>query len=448
MNPEREVKPSSTAKRLRRAAARQRFFLLLLVDILFFGLVAAGWCYRAERDYAGEADPWTLYRTVDRRLDAERTEDGALRVWYTLSAPGTPPRIYDATVALNVTLTLAIPLAAMELLLLALASAFSAAQIRRQLRPLNRLSEAAQRLSRASMEPPNAQFKAASAQKNAADSGVPLEKFHSLESAIERISPDAPGQRLYTGDRDLAGLESAINGLLSRMQASYRQQTRFVDDASHELRTPIAVVKGYADLLARWGRNDEKILDEGIAAIQTETERMNRLVEQLLFLAHGDSGRTQMQFEEVDLSALLREVYEESRMIHPGHAWQFVPRDGVRALADTGMLKQAARILVDNAAKYTKAGETIRLSVVRGADGAPGLEVQDSGVGIAESDMPHVFERFYRADPARTGGAGGSGLGLSIAKWIVDRHGGYFDVVSLPDAGTRITIRLPVSAAV
>lgn len=160
-------------------------------------------------------------------------------------------------------------------------------------------------------------------------------------------------------------------------------------------------------------------------------------------MARGDSGRTQLKLRRIQLAPLVSEVYEESEMIHPEHVWQFQCVDAAEADADDALLKQAVRILVDNAVKYTKPGECIRLRVLLGTDGAPCIEVQDSGIGISEEDMTHVFERFFRADPARNAGTGGTGLGLAIAKWIVDRHGGHFELRSEPGAGTRITICLP-----
>ena len=141
---------------------------------------------------------------------------------------------------------------------------------------------------------------------------------------------------------------------------------------------------------------------------------------------------------------LIRDLLHlRDEMIHPEHVWQFQCVDAAEADADDALLKQAVRILVDNAVKYTKPGECIRLRVLLSTDGAPCIEVQDSGIGISEEDMTHVFERFFRADPARNAGAGGTGLGLAIAKWIVDRHGGHFELRSEPGAGTRITICLP-----
>ena len=264
-------------------------------------------------------------------------------------------------------------------------------------------------------------------------------KYQRIEDAISQLETDEEA-RISLGDRDLLGIEAAINNLLVRIRESNRQQARFVNDASHELRTPIAVISGYADMLSRWGKNDEKVLEESIAAIRTESARMQHLVEQLLFLARGDAGRTQLKKEPVRPDDLMREAYEESVMIDEKHIYRFAPGLPDKEIqADPGLLKQAVRILLDNAAKYTKEGDEILLSTGE-KEGRPYLQVQDAGIGMAEANIPHMFERFYRADEARS--FEGTGLGLAIAKWIVDKHGGYFEITSREDLGTRIRIVL------
>ena len=293
---------------------------------------------------------------------------------------------------------------------------------KRLMEPLERMALTAQELSQARLDPG---------------------KLHHLEDAIGTVVPLSPDARVITGDKELQGLESAINDLLNRTQESYREQTRFVSDASHELRTPIAVIQGYADMLQRWGKSDEKVLDEGITAIQTESAHMKKLIEQLLFLARGDNGRNQMVFETFDLSQMMTEVFEESRMIHPDRAWRLEAPEPVTVYGDVAMLKQTARILTDNAVKYTGPGALISLRT-RYKDGSPCFEVQDNGIGIKQEDLEHIFDRFFRSDPARTRATGGTGLGLSIAKWIVERHKGYFDVYSREEIGTRIGVILPV----
>ena len=268
------------------------------------------------------------------------------------------------------------------------------------------------------------------------------EKFLRLEAAIDEISPTAENARLKTGDQQLAGLELAVNNLIERMRESYRTQTRFVSDASHELRTPIAVIKGYADMLDRWGKTDEKVLTESIEAIKTESEHMNYLVEQLLFLARGDNGKTKMAFADFDLGQMIREVYEEYVMIDSEHNYRCAAESGIMVYGDISMLKQTARILLDNAKKYTPEGGDVRISA--GIEhGEPYFSVQDSGIGIDPDSLPHIFDRFYRADSSRTRGTGGTGLGLAIARWIVGKHGGRFDVLSRENLGSRFKVYLP-----
>ena len=308
-----------------------------------------------------------------------------------------------------------------EVLLVLLQSRVGRDKARRLLEPLERIAQTAQELSQVRFD---------------------SEKLHHLEDAIGTVSLLSPDARVLTGDKELQGLESAINDLIKRMRETYTEQTRFVSDASHELRTPIAVIQGYADMLQRWGKDDEKVLEEGITAIQSESAHMKKLVEQLLFLARGDNGRTQLVLEDVDLSLMLREVYEESLMIHPDREWRLDAEAPVMVRGDAAMLKQTARILVDNAVKYTSDGQLISLRT-RFKEGTPCFEVQDNGIGIKEADLAHIFDRFFRSDPARTRATGGTGLGLSIAKWIVDRHGGYFDVFSREEFGTRIGVVLP-----
>lgn len=295
-------------------------------------------------------------------------------------------------------------------------------KVRSKLRPLQEFADAAMKLSEMD--------------------GEAEQRYQKLENAIDNLSPAEDDQKLATGDAELEGLETAVNKLMSRMRDSYRQQARFVSDASHELRTPIAVIKGYADLLDRWGKTDEKILEESIEAIKSESDNMQHLVEQLLFLARGDSGRTPLNITGFDLTEMMKEVWEESVMIDDAHTYRFEGGGEIPVRGDVSLIKQAARILIENASKYTPEGGEIMLrSLV--SDGHPAFSVQDSGIGIKQSDIPHIFERFYRADDSRSKQTGGSGLGLAIAKWIVERHGGRFEVLSRKDIGTRITVILP-----
>lgn len=272
-------------------------------------------------------------------------------------------------------------------------------------------------------------------------------KFHRLEDAISNVNPGSGDEHLNIGDKELKGLELAVNNLIDRMRESFRQQSRFVSDASHELRTPISVIQGYVNMLDRWGKEDETVLAEGIEAIKHESEHMSSLVEQLLFLARSDSGRQKLVSEKISLNELMNEVYEESVMIDSDHVYTFQEPashdpEQVFILGDPTMLKQTMRILADNARKYTKKNDEIMFAVgVQGEESF--FSVQDTGIGMIEQDISHIFERFYRSDEVRNGSIGGSGLGLSIAKWIVDKHRGHFEILSREGLGTRIIVWLP-----
>ena len=244
--------------------------------------------------------------------------------------------------------------------------------------------------------------------------------------------------------RSLAqALAQAINAMLDRINKAYSAQMRFVSDASHELRTPIAVIQGYASLLDRWGKDDPEALQESINAIRSEAKSMENLVEQLLFLARGDNDTQPVKRTHFDLTALAGEVLREEEMIHEDRI--FLPRWGeepVPVYADQGLIKQVMRILMDNSVKYSAPDSRIYLRVMV-LDGHARVTVQDEGMGISPEGIPHIFDRFYRTDQSRDRKTGGTGLGLSIAKWIIDRHGGWFEVVSREGVGTRISFLLP-----
>ena len=287
---------------------------------------------------------------------------------------------------------------------------------------------------------------------NASASMTP-EELQTLAGKLDEINAAHLDTRISVGDtqRELKSLAAAINGMLDRLSEAYRSQARFVSDASHELRTPIAVIQGYANLLDRWGKNDPKAMQESIDAIKGEAAAMKELVEQLLFLARGDSATIRLEMEPLDLSALAQEVLSEAQMIDTAHSYTQSLAPQVYVTGDAGLIKQLLRILVDNSVKYTPEGGRIVLSTALrsgqgGQDGGEAvLTVQDEGCGIPAQSLPHIFDRFYRTDQSRTRKTGGAGLGLSIAKWIVGRHGGHFEVLSREQIGTRISVVLPQS---
>lgn len=305
----------------------------------------------------------------------------------------------------------------------------SSRSIRKVLRPIQDLAATAARLnSKAHMSKRELESLAGELDK--------IDAAH-LDSRID-LSPT---------QKELRSLAQSINELMDRVNQAYSVQMRFVSDASHELRTPIAVIQGYASLLDRWGKSDPEALQESIDAIRSEAQAMERLVEQLLFLARGDNDSQPVKMEQIDLTDLAGEVLREEEMIHPERT--FLPRwgeDPVSIHADPGLMKQVLRILMDNSLKYSPEESRVYLRVSRTGNYIR-VTVQDEGMGIPPEGIPHIFERFYRTDQSRDRKTGGTGLGLSIAKWIVERHSGWFEVVSRLDVGTRITAVLPVANA-
>lgn len=421
-----KTRSTSIAQRLNRHFRLQQLGGILVADLSLAVFAVCFWCYLVETERVAE---WTLWMDRSLTFGSGGTFFDMLRdATYSFTLRGVTPATFTVEAG-RFFCTFAV------LMLIVLTGQLigwlckcvsGTAEIRRYLKPIDDIAQAAER---------------ASAQQ------FDESKFRDLEDAIDHINAATPDAKLSIGDAELAGLEAAVNNLMKRMHESYRQQVRFVDDASHELRTPIAVIQGYANMLDRWGKDDETVLNESIAAIKTESDHMKTLVEQLLFLARGDMGRQQFHPEPIALADMLHEIHEESEMIDEKHPYTLKLDAPCMAFVDLAMLKQAVRILVDNAAKYTPEGGRIALRLRQDESGNPCIDVQDAGIGVAEKDVAHMFERFYRSDAARSSQTGGSGLGLSIAKWIVDQHKGYFEVVSAEDVGTRVSIHLPQGEA-
>lgn len=409
------TKTSSIARRINGSFVCRKFASYLSMDFFMSLLAVLCWCISSEISRFG-AFVW------NRGMRWFEWDAGRGVVQY-ITKEGTELIRIDSTIFFR---CLAISLAVVcivQIFSIIQDLIFGARKVRHQLYPLNELAKKAEELSRIAFDE---------------------SKFHRLEDAISNMDPGSGEEHLHIGDKDLQGLELAVNNLIDRMRESFQQQSRFVSDASHELRTPISVIQGYVNMLDRWGKEDETVLEEGIEAIKHESEHMSALVEQLLFLARSDSGRQTLVKEEVSLSALVKEVYEESLLIDPRHVYSLGECSGGDGTVpgDPTMLKQTLRILADNARKYTKDMDEIKfLAGRRGSECF--FSVQDAGIGMAEKDITHMFERFYRSDEVRNSGNGGCGLGLSIAKWIVDKHHGHFEILSREGLGTRITVWLP-----
>ena len=284
-------------------------------------------------------------------------------------------------------------------------------------------------------------------------------------SVSQDFSQRVPEQSLL-GKNELTRLATTFNAMLAELQEAYRRQQRFVADASHELRAPITSIRCNLDLLAK---APDLAPGEATAALtdaRAESDRMGRLVNDLLTLARADSlaqesgvesngyMRAQKHVERVDLDSLMLEVYRQYRALderdldeEKTHRPRLILQDitPAQARGDADKLKQALVALLENALKYTPYEGTVTLSLTTQGGNAL-LSICDTGIGISPEDLPHIFERFYRADPARSRDRGGSGLGLAIVKSIVEEHGGTISVESTPGKGSTFRVKLPVAA--
>ena len=264
-----------------------------------------------------------------------------------------------------------------------------------------------------------------------------------ITKTAENISINNLKERIEGNDSndELNRLVNTFNNMIDRLQGSFDRQVQFVSDASHELRTPIAVIQGYANLLDRWGKDDKEVLEKSIYAIKLEATNMANLVEKLLFLAKGDSGTQLIEKKEFYLNELVNEVVRESKIIAPNHIITSNQNDTVNIIADYKMIKQLLRIFIDNSIKFTSEQNKIDISSeVQGK--VVKLTISDRGIGIPGDEIQNIFDRFYIVDKSRSKEKGGTGLGLSIAKWIVDMHKGSIDVESEEGKGTKITVTL------
>jgi heavy metal sensor kinase len=271
--------------------------------------------------------------------------------------------------------------------------------------------------------------------------------------AIVRTARDIGGanlnsrlQTLTTGD-ELQRLSDTLNEMLDRIETAFQRVTQFTADASHELRTPIALIRTEAELALRRSRGEAEYQDS-LRHILLEAERTTSLIADLLALARADSGRERLQMHPVDLRETLRAVVEGWQRVSPIRNLQFTHDiDGHESFVsgDERALRRVVDILLDNAFKYTPAAGSVHLSLEQ-KDGKAVITVRDTGVGIPGEEQSKIFERFYRVDKARSREQGGAGLGLSIAEWIVAQHGGSIEVESNFGKGAIFRVKLPLTA--
>lgn len=273
-----------------------------------------------------------------------------------------------------------------------------------------------------------------------------LQPLNQITESVDQINrADDLSRRIpYHGNQtdELGTLVESVNQTLERLETLFTSQQRFLADVSHELRTPLTVIKGNADLMRRMKRIDE----ESLASMDQEVGRLTRLVGGLLLLAQAESGKLALNMKPVELDSLVVEVFQEMRVLAGNKVNLHLNEiDQLTVQGDRDRLKQVFLNLIANAIQYTPPHGDVFVSLVKVSDQAR-IIIRDTGPGIPAEDLPHIFERFYRAEKSRTRSiAGGFGLGLSIAHWIVEHHHGRIEVESKDGRGTTFAIWLPLA---
>lgn len=272
-----------------------------------------------------------------------------------------------------------------------------------------------------------------------------LTPIQEMSDTINRITvSNIHSERLnLSGVTDeLKELAETFNDTLDRLETSYESQKQFVSDASHELRTPIAVVQGYANMLKRWGSKDADVLEESVEAISNEAMQMQDLVEKLLFLSRHDKKTLKLKKEHFNMKPVVEEMVKETRLVAKNRNIEAPALEEVRVYGDKQAIKQAIRVFIDNAQKYTEDGDTIRISC-ENKQGDCVITVEDTGIGMMKKDLDNIFSRFYRADDVRDKKIEGHGLGLSIAKLIIMAHTGRIKIRTQYTKGTSFIVTIP-----
>ncbi|WP_306864837.1 sensor histidine kinase [Arthrobacter bambusae] len=290
--------------------------------------------------------------------------------------------------------------------------------IRRTMRPLEQLSDVATKVSK-----------------------LPLDAGEVALAVRVPASAAHPGTEVGSVGHALNLMLDNVSSALEARQQSETKVRQFVADASHELRTPLTAIRGYTELL----RMTETFTEDGrksLGRVQSQSERMTTLVEDLLLLARLDEGKAP-EFTDVDLTQLVIETVSDEKVMAPEHIWQLkLPDEPLTVRGDPSQLHQVLANLLSNARKHTEAGTTVVTGVMRSADGSAVVTVTDNGPGIPPEFQGRIFSRFARADAARSGSEGTSGLGLSIVESIVHAHGGTVEMASRPGR-TEFAVRLP-----
>ncbi|MDO7907476.1 HAMP domain-containing histidine kinase [Paenibacillus sp. JX-17] len=277
-----------------------------------------------------------------------------------------------------------------------------------------------------------------------------VKPVQSMAETMGRIKQNGMQERVAVTDNgdELSDLARTFNELMSELEASFQQQKQFVEDASHELRTPLSIVEGHLSLLRRWGKDDPVILEESLNVSLLEMQRLKGIVNELLELSRAEQESDLHGVLSVEIEPVIRFVVSNFELLHSDFTFH-QDIDGIhstRIRITPQHLEQVLVILLDNAVKYAGDSTDIRITAYTSVAQWLTLEVQDYGIGIPPEDLPHIFDRFYRVDKARSRAAGGTGLGLAIAERLVRRYGGRIEADSEPGSGTVFRIHWPLAS--
>ncbi|MBT2581766.1 HAMP domain-containing sensor histidine kinase [Planococcus sp. ISL-109] len=258
-----------------------------------------------------------------------------------------------------------------------------------------------------------------------------------LTGTMQRIQRDGSFEKLPIAGNsqdELSQMGIAFNEMIGLLEENYKKQEEFVSNASHELRTPLTVISSYADLLQRRGAQEPAIQEEALTAIRNETERMRQLIEQLLHIARRSEA--QVEWQKINLAPVLGQVMTAMNASYKREFKLQLEDEMLLVTTDVQKLKQLLYILLDNARKYSEAS----IEIQAGKKGEVFVKIKDYGVGIPKESLPHVFERFYRVDKARSRETGGFGLGLALAKELADSLHIQLEIESIEQLGTTVTV--------